>query len=169
MIKVNGRLQLINSNIERSRRLSFVLIITAALSVVELLYFLIYCIFKERDIIWFDFPGKERDLLYILFAIIAAPVFETWLNQALPYKLLNKVTYFKERSNLILFASAIFFGLLHFYSLFYLLYGFLMGIVLMYGYMVRIETDKNTFYLIAASHSLINLGVILINHFCNFY
>ena len=165
MMKIKDRLLRIQLNLKLAHGIPYVVIITSALYLVELFFFLVYGIIKEKDIILLDFPGKEKDLVYLLFAVIIAPLFETWFNQVLPYKLLNKIKYLKERSYLILLISALFFGLLHFYSLFYIFYGFLMGLVLMYGYMIRIETDKNTFYLIAVSHSLLNLGVFVINLF----
>jgi uncharacterized protein len=70
--------------------------------------------------------------------------------------------FFRERSFLILLLSALVFGLLHTYSLFYIIYGFLAGIILMYGYMVRMKTDRNTFYLIATTHALVNLGAFIV-------
>lgn len=90
-------------------------------------------------------------------------MFETILNQYLPYYLLNKVKYLNERSYLILLLSALFFGLGHFYSLYYIVFGFFSGLVLMYGYMVRIKTDNKTFYLVAIGHALVNLAVFVIN------
>ena len=69
-----------------------------------------------------------------------------------------------ERNYLVLLASALFFGLMHFYSLFYIIYGFILGLILMYGYMIRIKTDRKTFFLIAVCHSLLNLGIFIKNH-----
>ena len=68
-----------------------------------------------------------------------------------------------ERSYLILLASALFFGLLHFYSFLYIVYAFILGLVLSFGYMVRIKNDKNAFLLIAICHSLLNLGILIKN------
>jgi hypothetical protein len=38
-----------------------------------------------------------------------------------------------------------------------------MGLVLMYGYMVRIKSDSKTYYLITISHSLVNLGIFFLS------
>ena len=91
-----------------------------------------------------------------MVSVVVAPFLETSLNQYLPYYLLNKVRYLKERSYLILLISALIFGSMHFNSLFYIFYGFICGLVLMYGYMVRIKTDKKTYYLIVICHALVN-------------
>jgi hypothetical protein len=109
--------------------------------------------------------SKELNGVIPLFIIpvIITPIFETYLAQSLPYKLLKKVKYLSERGYLILILSALFFGLIHFYSLFYIFYAFMLGLVLMHGYMVRINSDSKTFVLIAVSHALLNLGIFIRN------
>jgi membrane protease YdiL (CAAX protease family) len=63
----------------------------------------------------------------------------------------------------LLLASALLFGVSHFYSLFYMIYAFLMGLTLMYGYMVRVKSDQNAFWLIVIAHSMFNLGIFIKN------
>jgi uncharacterized protein len=156
----------INNRLKNLNRITFVVILTSTLYIVAFSFNFAFGFIKEKDIIWFDFPSKEKNsVLFFFTSIILAPIFETFLNQSLPYKLLNKVRYLNERSYLILLASALFFGLLHLYSLFYIIYAFLLGLVLMFGYMTRINTDKKTFLLIAICHSLLNLGILIENLF----
>jgi hypothetical protein len=38
-----------------------------------------------------------------------------------------------------------------------------MGVVLMYGYMIKIKSDKKTFILIAICHGLLNLGFSILD------
>ncbi len=155
-----------NKRLKSLSRILFIIVLTSALYLVA--FFLNYVIgfIKEKDFVLMDFSnGEKRIIIYVFSSVILAPVVETFLGQSLPYYLLNKIKYFNERSYLILFTSALFFGLLHFYSLFYIFYAFVLGLIFMYGYMIRIKTDRKTFYLIAVSHSLLNLGIFIKNFF----
>lgn len=155
----------IKTKLKSVNRFAFILIVVAALFLVKFFFNFFYGFIEEKDIILYAFPKNEEKIVLFLLSVIVAPVFETWFAQSLPYSLLNKRSYFKERSYLILLISSLIFALNHFYSLFYIIYAFLMGLVLMYGYMIRIKTDKKTYYLIAICHSLVNLGVFIKNLF----
>jgi uncharacterized protein len=160
------RLQNISTQFKSLNRITFILILTSALYILAICFNLFFGLIKGKDIILIGFPSKEKNIALLLFSsIILAPIFETILGQSLPYYLLNKIKYLNERSYLILLISALFFGLIHFYSLFYILYGFLLGLVLMYGYMIRIRSDKKTYFLIVICHSLLNLGILMKNLF----
>ena len=164
MGNMKSKLHIINTSIKNSNRIVFIIFLTSALYILAYSFFSIYEFIKEKDIILFEFSSKEKSTIFLFFtSVIFAPIFETFFNQFLPYYLLNKVKYLHDRNYLILLASALFFGLLHFYSVFHILYAFLLGLVLMYGYMIRIKTDKQTFYLIALGHSFLNLGVFIKN------
>ncbi|MEI6050456.1 MAG: CPBP family glutamic-type intramembrane protease [Bacteroidota bacterium] len=168
MENIKSKFKKTNESLRSSNRVTFVVIITSLLYLVLFSFHFVLGLIREKDIVWFDFPGKDEGVILIFIqTLIFAPLFETLLNQTLPYYLLNKVKYLNERSYLILLSSALFFGLEHFYSLFYILYGFLMGLVFMYGYMVRIKSDKKTFYLIAICHFLVNLGLFIRNLLVN--
>jgi hypothetical protein len=158
------KLQKINARLQNSSRITFIIILTSVLYFVAFSFNFVISFIKAKDIIWIDLSKKENSIsLLFISPIIIAPIFETFLGQYLPYYLLNKVKYLNERSYLILLASALFFGLLHLYSLFYILYAFILGLIFMYGYMIRIKTDKNAFILIAISHSILNIGIFIKN------
>lgn len=162
IIKV--RLQKITIYLRKLKGITFVLIITSLLYFVSFSSNIVIGFIKQKDLIFIDFLGKENSIvLLFITTIILAPIFETFLGQFLPYYLLKRINYMNERSYLILIASALFFGLLHFYSLFYMIYAFFLGLVLSYGYMVRIKNDKNAFLLIAISHSFLNFGILIKN------
>jgi hypothetical protein len=158
--------QKICENLKSSNRITFIIIFTSILLIVAFCLNFAVGFIKEKDIIWFDFPRKEQGIFSLFFlSVILAPILETLLNQVLPYYLMNKIKYLKERSFLILLISALFFGLTHFYSLLYIIYAFILGFVFMYGYMIRIKTDDKTYYLITICHSLLNLGIFIKNLF----
>jgi hypothetical protein len=149
--------------LQSSSSFRFILVLTSAMYMTAICFNLFYIPLAEYDIQWHKFPTDSKSLSMFIMAITVAPVFETWLCQYLPYKLLCKIKYFRERKLLILIAAALFFGINHIYSIFYVIYGTLIGFVIMFGYMVRVENDKNTFWLISACHSLLNVGAFLIS------
>jgi len=162
MNTIKYRLIQVNNVLRNSNRLTFVLILVLVLYMVAFLFNVVFISIKEKDIVWFTFPGEQKSyLILFLSTIIVSPIIETFINQYLPYFLLNKIKYFREHNYLILLSSALLFGLIHFYSLFYIFYAFIIGLVLMYSYMIRIKTDNMTFYLIAISHSFLNCGILV--------
>jgi Type II CAAX prenyl endopeptidase Rce1-like len=164
MIEGRSKLNEINTKLQNLNRIAFILLLNIVLFIIAIGSRFIFGLIIENDIVWFDPPFKGESLLVIiLFAVLFGPLLETYINQSLPYFLLSKVKYFKERRYLIIFISALFFGVLHLYSLFYIIYAFFLGLVFMYGYMLKVEVDKKAFYLIAISHSIFNLGMTIIS------
>jgi uncharacterized protein len=164
MARIYERLERINISFNRLGSISFVLVVTSILFIIAFSSNIILGFIKQNDHIFFELQSKEKSFVFIyIVPLIFAPVFETFLGQALPYYLLKKVSFISQKSSLILIASAIIFGLLHFYSLFYMIYAFLIGLVLMYAYMVRVKNHKNAFLLVAICHALLNLGIIIRN------
>lgn len=160
------KLHLLNSRLRNTNRIIFVLLVTAALFFVGFILSRVFGLLRDRDISVLALPDNNDNLIILFFtSVIFAPIIETFLNQYLPYNLLSRIKYLRERNFLILMISALIFGILHMNSVFNMIFGFLMGIVFMYGYMVRIKSDNKTYYLIAVSHSLFNLGVFLITLF----
>lgn len=159
-----SKVQKINKYLKNLNRTTFIIIITF------ILFFVVFCFnytfgfVKQYDVIFFNFQNDEKDItLLFITTIILAPIFETFFGQSLPYYLLRKVKYLKERSYLVLISSSLFFGIMHFYSLFYIIYAFFLGLIFMYGYMVRIKNDERAFLNIAICHALLNLGILIKN------
>jgi len=164
MARISERLQKINLSLNKLNSIPFVIVFTSILYIVSFSSNFILGFIKQNDHILIDFHSKgENFVLIYVVPLFFAPVFETFLGQSLPYFLLKKIRFLNEKSYLILIISAVIFGLLHFYSLFYMIYAFLIGIVLMYAYMVRVKSHKNAFLLVAICHSLLNLGIIIKN------
>lgn len=166
MVKIVERLREINKKLQKVNRIRFILVLTLVLFILGISLRIIFSLIVDKDIIWFDAPLKGENIFVVIFVMaILTPIIETYINQSLPYTLLMKIKYLNGRKYLILLISALFFGICHFYSLFYIIYAFFLGITLMYAYMIRISVDKKTYYLIAISHSLFNLGISLLNYF----
>jgi uncharacterized protein len=158
------KLRNINTYLKNLNRVSFVAFLTLVLFFIALCFNYFIGFIKDKDIVLVIFPSKENNFgVQLISTVLLAPVIETFLCQALPYFLLNKVQFFHQRNCIILFTSALFFGILHFYSVFYIIYGFVLGLVLMFGYMIRIKNDKKAFLLIVICHTFLNLGILIIN------
>lgn len=99
------------------------------------------------------FEGPQSIFDYIA-VILVAPLIETALFQALPYHLLRKGRFFQKRVWLIIVISGLFFALQHFYSVVYIVFAFIPGILLAAGYHIR--QGKHPFFCIFAVHLLIN-------------
>src|SRR6266481_274007 len=90
----------------------------------------------------------------LIFGSIIGPVFETALFQALPINLLRGKV--KLSWPVVLVASAGLFGASHWYSAAYIIFAFLIGLVLAYGYAVRQNDGGRPFLLITVVHGLRN-------------
>lgn len=157
-------LQKLNTCLLSVNRFGFTIIITSVLYIIAFSTNYILGFIKQRDIILINFHNEETSsVILFVTTVILAPIVETFIGQSLPYKLLQRINYFKGKDFLILITAASFFGLIHFYSIFYIIYAFLVGLVLMYGYMLRIKVDNKSFTVIAICHSLLNLGIFIKN------
>lgn len=164
MSTISLRIQKINLWLNNLNRITYVLIIALLLLSFAFIFNSFLDLIKQKDIIIFKSQNDEKSIIFLfLTTIIIAPIVETFLGQSLPYFLLRKVKYFRERNLLVLLTSSFFFGVLHFYSIFYIVYAFFLGLILMFGYMVRIINDNKTFLLITICHSLLNLAIFIKN------
>lgn len=151
-------------NLSKLNRLNFILLLTLSLYVVVFILNFVLGIIISKDIVFINLQNNNNSIVLLaISSVFIAPIIETFLGQSLPYFLLYKIKFIRERNYIIVLISALFFGLIHFYSLFYVIYGIIVGSIFIYGYMARIQTDKKTFILIAISHSLLNLGILIKN------
>ena len=87
---------------------------------------------------------------------VFVPIFETLLNQFLPFKLMQNMSFSKNKYGLYVLVSAIFFGLGHCYSLQYMIFAFAVGLVLGYTYFFYSKMPKVAFWTTALIHGLRN-------------
>lgn len=97
----------------------------------------------------------------ILATVIMRPIIETLLSQKWLYSSLSLINRLKGNKIRIVIIGGIIFGLLHFYSLSYIVYNIFMGILFMSAYILRKE--ENPFLSVAALHALTNLFVLIID------
>ena len=139
----------------------FVAAITAMSYIPSLAWWLIEDVVGIPDVRWFPDPAMDNfgPALFFIMAVIAVPLTETLIFQKLIYFLMSRTRYFRRHRGWIVAVSAVIFGLNHFYSLFYIIWAGLVGALFMWGYIIRLH--RGAFWLIAASHALINLLSLL--------
>jgi hypothetical protein len=103
---------------------------------------------------------KPEFKLWFIVTIVV-PIFETFLNQYLPFKLLQNWNLTKNKYGLYILISAIIFGLCHCYSLQYMIFAFSVGLVLGYTYYFYSKTPKIAFWSTTFIHGLRNLVVFM--------
>lgn len=103
--------------------------------------------------------GPEVGIWIVVSVFV--PIFETFLNQQLPFNLLQNWSLTKNKYGLYILVSAIIFGLGHCYSLQYMIFAFAVGLVLGYTYFFYSKTPKVAFWTTALIHGLRNSIVFI--------
>lgn len=125
-----------------------------------------YYYFLEKYDINFSLTPNETIMTVrfgrqIFEVVILVPLIETLIFQKWAYQLLSLVGWLKRRKILIILLGATLFGLIHFYSLSYIIYNFFIGALLMFSFIIRI--GKTPYLTVVVLHGLMNLFSILID------
>ncbi len=120
-------------------------------------------VFNIKNVVFCEKPSikKVGILMMIIGGLLAAPILETLIFQQLLYSLFSKTSYLKNRKFLTCIVSGLFFGLIHIYSLHYIITTSLIGFVLMYAFYLYIDNLKKSFWFVATIHFCVNLAAIL--------
>jgi hypothetical protein len=98
--------------------------------------------------------SSESIALRIVFGVVVIPFLETTIFQWGLIRILANT--FKLPIKWRVLVSAIIFGFSHSYSYQYVVFGFLVGLVLAYSFVVRDECDKRPFFCVFMIHALRN-------------
>jgi membrane protease YdiL (CAAX protease family) len=124
-----------------------------------------YLLLEQWDIVFVSTPNetlmKQSLFEQILQAVIIAPLIETLISQKWVYKLFSLIKPLKKRKILIVFLGAIIFGIIHFYSLSYIIYNVFTGFLFMFVYIAKLH--KKPYWIVVTLHGLINLFALLID------
>jgi len=105
-----------------------------------------------------DIPDLGTNTQRFITLVFLAPLIETYLCQYLFFEHLSK--YLKN--SVIIFLSAVVFGLGHTYNSVYMLYAFFSGLLYSVGYYYRL--NSNPFVIVFLIHSIYNLLTFLLNN-----
>lgn len=101
-----------------------------------------------------------------LIVVIIGPLIETFIFQYENIKILRRINVLKNNDLTVILISALIFGLMHFYSLSYIIHATLLGILLSYSFVVYESKKVSPFWVVCIIHSLRNLiSFILLNIF----
>lgn len=108
----------------------------------------------------------EKDSLFttIIVTSIVVPILETLIYQYGIIEILNSIKYFKGKNVIIAIISALLFGISHNYSLLYIFFGFSIGLVLAYSYIVYKQKDFSAFWVVVWIHCIRNFIATLLNY-----
>jgi len=104
-----------------------------------------------------DAIRESSPIMEFVLVVIIAPFLETLLFQTSIFYVFNKFSFFKSRSLIVIILSALAFGMAHNYSLLYIMFGFLMGLVLAYAYHIYLEKLESSYKVVTLIHSIRNL------------
>ncbi|AIS51983.1 abortive infection protein [Thermoanaerobacter kivui] len=112
-----------------------------------------------------DFSGPEFNmspiLMFILVGIIG-PVLETYLFQVVLLYFLSKINYLNNHKALLIIVASIIFGILHSYSLFYMISTFLAVVILNYSYLIYRNKTLSSFAIVLSIPSIHNIIDVLL-------
>lgn len=116
-----------------------------------------YILFPENSHgLTFSSPLEE-----FLLVIIVAPIFETLIFQSFIIK--KMIQYFPNNKSIAIMASALFFGLSHYYSIPYIIKATIAGILYGLLYFILLHKKKNPVIYIISVHAIYNLIGFIIN------
>ena len=137
--------------------IQFTLILAVAMGVV---LFPIEYLFELGLIPDYQFRPEPIDMLksdpwnLVFTSVIIAPLIETLLNQMLPWLVLKRFKTVRRHRVIAVVLSGLIFGVLHFYSASYILITTLMGMVMMWAYIVKYR--KNPYWNLVLFHAFWN-------------
>jgi uncharacterized protein len=102
----------------------------------------------------------DNTVIDMFAAIIIAPMLETLFFQ-LGIIRLGEDSFKIKNKYILVFISALLFGLSHWYSILYILHGFIIGLILAYSFILYDDSKYSAFWIVTTIHALRNLLSII--------
>ncbi|MBM7615047.1 CPBP family intramembrane glutamic endopeptidase [Alkaliphilus hydrothermalis] len=99
-----------------------------------------------------------------IVVVIVAPLLETFLFQLMPIKILQWIPALKSRKYIVILVSAALFASTHSYSMLYIFYTFIIGILLAYSFCVYENKKSSAFMVVVLIHALRNAVSFLLSN-----
>ncbi len=144
---------------------SFLILGSILGSIYFLCWFIFYKLLDGRDIVLTQVPDYSQQALwfFIIQVIIFAPIVETLLFQECVYHVLKQSKWLRKRKMCIIIIGAVFFGLLHFFSLSYIIVTTICGFFFMYAVVIR--NNRGGFWMAVLLHAFVNGLAIFLGYF----
>lgn len=143
----------------RLKRKSYIAQIAIFFSASFLMIFFVFpFIFLADQIIGENTSGPDLNWFIV---ILLAPILETYLNQMLPFLLMQKWNLTKRKYGLYVVLSASIFAAMHSYSIQYVIAIFPVGLVLSYVYVFYSKNPRVAFWSTTMIHALKNSVALL--------
>lgn len=145
--------------------LFFIALVTVATHVVSLLAGVIAVVLEHvLDIVVAANNSTEGilgtmgfSIFSVFMVVVAAPILETVIFQHGVIRLSNRLPIFRGKRSVLILLSATAFGLSHWEPVFYVFHTFLVGLLLAYAYILKMERPSEAFWTVTAIHALRNL------------
>ena len=99
------------------------------------------------------------DVVGYIIAIVFVPIVETLFSQTLPYWGLRKILFVRRNICIVFLISAMIFAVQHLYSVEYMIYTFVLGVVLIYFYHLR--RYNSPYWTITGLHAVFNTSIAI--------
>lgn len=160
MYLTNTLLSYLKNKIASSNILYYSILSYIICSIIRIPVHLVKYIFNIHDIHLTDnLYQKLINPDTIIDTLLLAPLLETFLFQTLFYFLHKK---YINRKTITIILSGASFAAIHYYSFFYMIDTFFIGIFFMYGYIARAGSDNKPYISTFIAHAFINLITTLL-------
>lgn len=112
-----------------------------------------------------NFKNSHQTIITFFNGVLFGPFIETAFFQYFIIKFLKTLDNVKKNEILIIMISSLLFGLSHYYSVYYIMIAFLIGIVLAYSFIVSENFKIRPFWIVFSIHCLFNLMSFLIGFY----
>jgi uncharacterized protein len=102
--------------------------------------------------------------LKILLVILVGPLFETLINQYIPYHFLRLFGFFRRNVWIIILLSSLAFGLAHDFSVQYSIHSTIVGFVLISTFIIRAK-KQDSFLCTYLVHAFFNFMAVILSYF----
>lgn len=140
-------------------------LVTAATFVVSILAGLIAAVLEHVLGIVIATSSSAENILgtagfsvFSVFMVVAvASILETLIYQYGVIRLINILPIFRGKRSVLILLSATAFGLAHWEPIFHVFHTFLLGLLLAYTYVLKMERPREAFWIVTAIHAMRNL------------
>jgi hypothetical protein len=167
-----SRIKKIRDYIENMETVKYVLLMACVGYACSIILLNIVYFIKGVNFSQLGKSGYKNIFEEILYAIVLAPLIETFIFQSLVFTVSRQFQWLKDREILTILISATCFGLAHaiyniyyaIYNIYYAISGFVVGIILAYSFSIYTKKKENEYIVVTLIHSFLNMISIIFSY-----